>query len=256
MKSCGVIVEYNPFHNGHLYHIQQAKQVANADVIIVVMSGNFLQRGEPAIVDKWIRAEMALSQGADLVIELPVSFSVQPADYFAKGGIAILQALGCEDLCFGAETGKANDYNEMTDILDQKATIIEERFIELKNDGTSYAHQMNRIMKELIPETPLNLHSPNTILGLAYAKENNNYSTPMKLYPVKRKKADYHDQEIADFQSIASATAIRNELIHNLNSRDSIVSLQEVLPESSLNLLMTTEWMSWENYWPYLRLYK
>ena len=253
MKSCGVIVEYNPFHNGHLYHIQQAKQVANADVIIVVISGNFLQRGEPAIVDKWIRAEMALYQGADLVIELPVSFSVQPADYFAKGGIAILQALGCEDLCFGAETGKAKDYNEMTDILDQKATIIEERFIELKNDGTSYAHQMNRIMKELIPETPLNLHSPNTILGLAYAKENNNYSTPMKLYPVKRKKADYHDQEIADFQSIASATAIRNELIHNLNSRDSIVSLQEVLPESSLNLLMTTEWMSWENYWPYLK---
>ena len=196
---------------------------------------------------------MALSQGADLVIALPVSFSLQPADYSAKDEIAILQALGCVDLCFGAETGKAKDYNEMTDILDQKATIIEERFIELKNDGTSYAHQMNRIMKELIPETPLNLHSPNTILGLAYAKENNNYSTPMKLYPVKRKKADYHDQEIADFQSIASATAIRNELIHNLNSRDSIVSLQEVLPESSLNLLMTTEWMSWENYWPYLK---
>ncbi|MEG0496444.1 MAG: nucleotidyltransferase [Carnobacterium sp.] len=253
MKSCGVIVEYNPFHNGHLYHIQQAKQNTNADVIIVIMSGNFLQRGEPAIVDKWTRAEMALSQGADLVVELPVSFCVQPADYFAKGGVALLQALQCGNLCFGAETGKASDYNQMTDMLNQKETIIEERFNELKNDGTSYAYQMNRIMKELIPETPLSLASPNTILGLAYAKENAKYSAPMKLYPIKRKKTDYHDQEIVASQSIASATAIRNELTDNFNKRDSFTSLQKVLPKSSFDLLCATEWMTWENYWPYLK---
>ncbi|WP_034550733.1 nucleotidyltransferase [Carnobacterium funditum] len=253
MKSCGVIVEYNPFHNGHLYHIQQAKEKTNAEVVIVVMSGNFLQRGEPAIVDKWTRAEMALSQGADLVVELPVSFSVQPADYFAKGGVALLQALGCNDLCFGAETGKAIDYFDMTKILSQKETVIEERFNELKNDGTSYAFQMNQIMQELIPNTALNLTSPNTILGLAYAKENAKYSDPMRLYPIKRKEAEYHDTKIKHTQKIASATAIRKELSTNPSQRNSLVALKEVLPESSYELLANAEWITWENYWSYLK---
>ena len=98
MKSCGIIAEYNPFHKGHQYQIEEAKKKTSADVMIVVMSGNFLQRGEPAIADKWKRAEMALASGADIVIELPVAFSVQPADYFAKGGVALLQEMRCDVL--------------------------------------------------------------------------------------------------------------------------------------------------------------
>ncbi|MDN6113069.1 MAG: nucleotidyltransferase family protein, partial [Tetragenococcus halophilus] len=87
MNTCGIIAEYNPFHNGHRYQLQEAREQTQADVMVVVMSGNFLQRGEPAIIDKWRRAEEALSQGADLVVELPVQWSLQSADYFAKGGV-------------------------------------------------------------------------------------------------------------------------------------------------------------------------
>lgn len=253
MKSCGVIVEYNPFHNGHLYHIQQAKKTTNADVLIVVMSGNFLQRGEPAIVDKWTRTQMALSQGADLVIELPISFSVQPADYFAKGGIALLHELNCHNFCFGAETGKASDYNSLADRLSQKKSEIEKRFNELKNNGTSYAFQMNRVMKELLPETVLDLSLPNTILGLAYAKENGKYANPMNFFPIKRIEAGYHEKKIKDSQKIASATAIRKVLINNRSQKDSLVFLKEVLPTSSYHLLAESEWITWENYWPFLK---
>ncbi|MGB6178226.1 nucleotidyltransferase [Carnobacterium sp.] len=253
MKSCGLIVEYNPFHNGHLYHIEQAKKNTNAEIIIVVMSGNFLQRGEPAIVDKWTRAQMALSSGADLVVELPIAFSVQPADYFARGGIALLHALGCQNFCFGAETGKAIDYYTMVEKLNKKDSDIEERFNELKNNGSSYAFQMNQIMQEYLPETPLDLTSPNTILGLAYAKENAKYADPMKLFPIKRIKSSYHDKEITKNQGIASATAIRMELTDTIDKEKSVSSLREFLPESSHKLLVESEWVTWEKYWPLLK---
>src|SRR5690625_4825933 len=107
MKSCGVVVEYNPFHNGHLYHIQEAKNVSDADVIIAVMSGNFLQRGEPAIIDKFHRTKAALSSGVDLVLELPYAYAVQHSDYFAKGAVNILRAIGVQSICFGSESGDA-----------------------------------------------------------------------------------------------------------------------------------------------------
>lgn len=105
MKSIGVIAEYNPFHNGHAYQLAHIRQQLSADVIVVVMSGNFLQRGEPAAYDKWTRATWALQSGADLVIELPVAYSVQSADYFAQGGIQILEALGVAGINFGVESG-------------------------------------------------------------------------------------------------------------------------------------------------------
>ena len=110
MEACGVIVEYNPFHNGHLYHLQQARAQSKAEVVVAVMSGNFLQRGEPAVIDKWKRAEAALANGADLVVELPFEWVVQSADYFAKGAVAILQSLKCTSLCFGTDSAVSIDY--------------------------------------------------------------------------------------------------------------------------------------------------
>ena len=112
MKSCGVIVEYNPFHNGHRYHLEEARKESQADVIIAVMSGNFLQRGEPAIIDKWQRAEEALKNGADLVIELPFAYAVQSADYFARGGVSLLHHLGVDALCFGTDSSSELDYEK------------------------------------------------------------------------------------------------------------------------------------------------
>lgn len=101
----GLIVEYNPFHNGHIYHIQKAKELINPDYTIAVMSSSFVQRGEPAIMDKWTRSKIAVENGIDLVIELPFVYACQSADYFAKGAIDLLNAVGVTDLCFGSEEG-------------------------------------------------------------------------------------------------------------------------------------------------------
>lgn len=111
MKIIGIIAEYNPFHNGHLYQIEKVKEIYPESIIIVAMSGNFLQRGEPAIVDKWVRAKQALLNGVDVVVEIPIAGCVQPADRFAENGVRILNNMGCEELFFGAEHA---EYDFMT----------------------------------------------------------------------------------------------------------------------------------------------
>src|SRR5690606_41216195 len=112
MDAVGVIVEYNPFHNGHAYHLEQAKKISGAEVVIAVMSGNFLQRGEPALVSKWTRTEMALKAGADIVFELPYIFATQKADTFASGAVSILSASGCKYVCFGSESGNMKSFHQ------------------------------------------------------------------------------------------------------------------------------------------------
>ena len=113
MKATGLIVEYNPFHNGHLYHLKQSLKQSNGDVLVVVMSGHFTQRGEPAVINKWERTKMALECGADLVIELPYVFSCQHADLFAKGAVSILTHLDVNDLIFGSESGKIDELTSL-----------------------------------------------------------------------------------------------------------------------------------------------
>src|SRR5688500_16679665 len=110
MKACGLVVEYNPFHNGHVLHARESREKTGADVVVAVMSGPFLQRGEPAIVSKWTRAEMALNGGIDLVIELPYAFATQKAEIFAKGSISLLESLGCDSFCFGSEDGRIEPF--------------------------------------------------------------------------------------------------------------------------------------------------
>src|SRR5690625_319894 len=121
VRTVGVIVEYNPFHNGHRYHLQQAKEATSAQAVVDVMSGYFLQRGEPALIDKWSRTEMALRGGADLVLELPMMYACQPAEWFAFGAVATLEATGIVDaLCFGSESG------ELDWMLELAATLAQE----------------------------------------------------------------------------------------------------------------------------------
>ena len=118
MKIVGLIAEYNPFHNGHEYHIQKAKEVTGADTVIVVMSGNFVQRGAPAIMPKHLRAKVALKSGASLVLELPVCFATGSAEYFAQGAVALLDSLGCVDaLCFGSECGDIQPLTRIAEVL-------------------------------------------------------------------------------------------------------------------------------------------
>ncbi|KAF1296812.1 hypothetical protein BAU15_09205 [Enterococcus sp. JM4C] len=245
MQACGVVVEYNPFHNGHLYHLKKAREVSQADIIIAVMSGNFLQRGEPAIFDKWLRANEALQNGADLVIELPVEWAVQSADYFAKGAIQILQELACESLCFGTDSTASFDYEAFGLFVKENPAEIEQTFQSLKETSLSYAQKMTEVFQTIYPDMALDFSSPNHILGLSYAKENALYNTPMTIYPIRREGAEYHESQFSS-EKIASATAIRKAKIENKETNNYV-------PRQTQIDLFAQHASTWADYWPYLR---
>ena len=127
MTAVGLITEYNPFHNGHLHHLQESRRESGAEVAVAVMSGHFLQRGEPALVDKWVRAEMALRAGVDVVVEIPFPFACNSAPWFARGAVQLLDAFGgaVTSLCFGSETGEIGALQRCSDLLSRHETAIE-----------------------------------------------------------------------------------------------------------------------------------
>ncbi|MGM9902328.1 hypothetical protein A5844_002225 [Enterococcus sp. 10A9_DIV0425] len=245
MKACGIVVEYNPFHNGHLYHAQKAREQTGADVVIAVMSGNFLQRGEPAILDKWQRTQAAIHNGIDLVVELPVEWAVQSADYFAKGAIRILQKLDCDYICFGTEDTESFDYESFGQFVHTHQSEITQAFQQLSNQAISYPQKMTKVFQQLYPAITLDYSSPNHILGLSYAKENATYEQPMKIVPIKRKVADYHDENLSG-QNIASATAIRKALLEKRG-------INEVVPLQTAFFLENERLQTWDDYWPFLQ---
>lgn len=246
MRSCGIIVEYNPFHNGHQYHADMARKLSDADIVIAVMSGNFLQRGEPAIIDKWTRAKEALNHGVDLVIELPFAYAVQSADYFAAGGVKLLQALQCDALCFGTDNQSELDYELFGNFVHSHQREIDQAYQEIKNNGMSYPQQMTEVFRKFYPNDVFDFSSPNHILGLSYAKENATYEKPMTLYPLKREAAGYHDTKI--HQHFASATAIRKAIFS-----DELDQIKRVLPTQVAIDLNSSPTVSWEEYWPLLK---
>lgn len=199
MKAVGIIAEYNPFHNGHAYHLAEAKRVTGADVAVVVMSGNFVQRGEPAILDKWERTKLALHNGADLMVELPVFDAVQPGHLFAKGAIAILAALGVKDLVFGSEHPDI-DFMDLA----KQAQGIEAEGSGAKNQTYAAAYAA-----DLEEKTGFKLEDPNDILGFSYAKAVVESEVEMNLHPIGRIQAGYHDKEFDEGAEIASASSIR-----------------------------------------------
>lgn len=203
MKACGIITEYNPFHNGHIYHIKQARKVTNCDVLVAVMSGNFVQRGEPSIVDKWIRANYAIQHGVDIVIELPFPYAVQSADYFAKGAIQCLQLAKVSDIVFGSET------NDITQ-LKQMAKKIDTQTANDKSFAANFAqHHIS--------------FSSNDILGVSYLKALKN--TTIQAHTIQRTN-QYHDTSLQ--QSIASATAIRKGILEHQDVSHTTVMANEL----------------------------
>lgn len=246
MKACGIIVEYNPFHSGHVYHAQKARELSGADVVVAVMSGNFLQRGEPAILDKWTRAKEALENGVDLVVELPFVWAVQSADYFARGGIKLLQALNCQSICFGTDSQKSIDYEAFGKFVAENETLIEETYKALNEKQLSYPQQMTHVFQTLYPELHLDFSSPNHVLGLSYAKENAKYDQPMELFPLQRKVTHYNEKKL--HQQFASATAVRASAL-----KQEWTELPAVLPSSTYRDLRSEPLVSWENYWPLLK---
>ncbi|WP_035618138.1 nucleotidyltransferase [Lacticigenium naphthae] len=247
LNACGIVAEYNPFHNGHAYQIKELKGRLGIDLIVVVMSGDFLQRGEPAIVDKWSRAEAAIRSGADVVIEMPLEYSVQSSDVFAEGAIDLLHSLAVKCYSFGAESGDSFDFMKTAKVFLEREEEVDHLFLKQKNNGLSYPAQMEKVMKEIFPQSPIDFSLPNNQLGIAYEKINQAYSAPMKPIVIRRKGANYHAQNISD-ATIASATAIRKLILSN-----PVDSIEKYVPQPMFKLLGNSEYVDWNKLWPLLR---
>lgn len=253
MKACGIIVEYNPLHNGHVHHIKAAKQSSKADCIIAVMSGSFLQRGEPAIIDKFHRTKMALAAGVDIVVELPFPYAVQSSDLFSKGAIRTLHEIGASSICFGSESGNIIDFITSYDILKEKEDIYTIKLKKMIVEGLSFPKASMLAYKEIgLTTTEMDLSQPNNILGFSYLKMILDHHLPITPLTIKRKDSEYHDQIITS--SISSATSIRQKLIRDRGMSTEVIS---TMPEESIKhlntYLKTTEIMhTWESYFPLL----
>lgn len=232
MKVLGIIAEYNPYHNGHSLHIKKSKKLTGADYIIAVMSSNFVQRGEPAIADKWTRTKMALSDGIDLVLELPTLYSTSSAEFFAASAIKLLQDTGIVTmLSFGSESGTLLDLSTLASaFLEEKKTFSSALQQELKQGVSFPAARMNAFKKSTGNKT-LSLYSPNDILGVEYLKALKRLSSSIQPFTVKREKAQYHSLNTTD--NIASATALRHLL-----SKQENADLTPFIPSASLSFFL------------------
>ncbi len=239
MKIVGLIVEYNPFHNGHLHHIEEAFRVTGADKAIAVMSGDFVQRGAPAIMPKHLRTEMALRSGASIVIELPVRYATGSAEFFATGAISLLDQLGCVDsICFGSESGNIEALSTIANILMNEPEAYRTLLQKHLKAGLSYPLARQKAMEFYLslngdnPELNTILSEPNNILGIEYLKALSLRKSSMIPYTITRKTSHYHDIELKENCSSASAIRARfknsheNDLpvIHDLNIKEQVPS--------------------------------
>ena len=233
-KVVGIIAEYNPFHNGHLYHLLQAKDLAQADYVVAVISGNFTQRGDTSIVDKWTKAYMAICGGCDLVLELPTVYSVSSAENFASGAVKILDSLKIVDsIAFGAEASDLATLNNIANVLFQEPRGYTNILTHELQKGISFpSARENAILMYLndIKRYANILNSPNNILAIEYLKAMKMQRSNMNPIMVKRSKVYYNDDRIVD--DFASATAIRK-----LIKRREYEDLRKVVPRSTYKIL-------------------
>ena len=217
MKAIGIIAEYNPFHNGHLYHLNKIKEMYPDYTIIVVMNGNFTERGEVTIIDKWKRCDIALELGVDLVIELPFPFSTQSADFYAYGAITILEKLQVEKIIFGSESDNISDLKLIaeTQINNDEFDKLVKIYCKL---GNNYPTALSKALEDL---TNKKITTPNDLLGISYIKTilENNY----KIIPETIKRTNnYHDKELNN--TFSSATSIRESLKQDISIKDQVPS--------------------------------
>lgn len=240
MKIIGIIAEYNPFHNGHLYHLQEAqKRTAAADGVICILSGNFLQRGEPALLNKWARAKMALQNGIDLVFELPTLYATHSAYWFARGGIETLTQTGIvTHLTFGVETKKPAVLKEIAAFLAKEAPSYQHRLKNLLQKGLSFPQaRIQALPRELLLQNSQTLHSPNNILALNYLQVIYEQKLTLKPVMIERQGSAYMEQNLEKGR-YPSAAAIRNYLIQNSTQfLTALQELKEYLPLETINIL-------------------
>ncbi len=239
MKIVGLITEYNPFHAGHLYHMQQARELTGADYCVVLMSGSFVQRGEPAIFDKYRRTKAALLAGADLVLEMPVAFSTASAPEFSAYGVSLLSAIGVDAGVFGSECGQIEILKQAAYALNHESVEFQERLRKGLKAGLTYPQARAKALGETqaggtrvenVEDFHANtdvsnshiwssiLNSPNNILGIEYLRAAEDLHSPMEFYTISREGSGYHEDTLAD-ANFPSASAIRG-IIRNSLSKD------------------------------------
>lgn len=234
MKIVGLIAEYNPFHNGHQYHIEKAKEITGADAVIVVMSGNFVQRGTPAIMPKHMRAEAALRSGASLVIELPVYFATASAEIFAFGAVSLLDQLGCVDsICFGSECGEIESLQKIAEIVFHEPDTYKKALQQHLKSGDSFPLAREKALLSYLEADELKtvVTQPNNILGIEYLKALYRLESNITPYTVQRLDGAYHDTELKETYS--SASAIRKIIADNR----ALCVLDGQVPDSCLSML-------------------
>ena len=211
MKITGITAEYNPLHNGHKFHIERTRELTGADCVVAVMSGNFTQRGEPAILDKWERGKLAVENGIDLVLELPFVYACSRAETFARGAMDILQGIGATTVSFGSESGDISALNNLVRALDDNADSIEGERVEIMKSGTSFAKAGEMAVEQILgTEASELMVSPNNILALEYLKRIaywNKQGHAIEAVTVKRHGSGYHG--VNEDAGFAGASAIR-----------------------------------------------
>ena len=241
LKIAAIIAEYNPFHNGHLYHIRKAKEIF--DYIIIIMSGNFVQRGEPAIINKFARTKMALLGGADVVIELNSVAATHSAEGFAKGAINLIDSCNiAQFICYGAEDDNLKDHQEIAKILAFENDAYKFLLRQELSKGLSYPKARYNALKEICPKIADIINSPNNILSVEYLKAILSQNSNLEPVLIKRQGGEHNSQNIG--VDYASATAIRN----HMNSNQPITDLEPFMPSYSLNILQKSSKNTLDNY--------
>ena len=240
MNLLGLIVEYNPFHNCHKYHLEKSKEITNATHTVAIMSGSFLQRGEPALFDKYTRAEMAVKNGVDLVIELPTLYACQSAEIFSHGAVATLNSLNCvNSLCFGSEEGNIDILQTISEILVKEPSDFKTTLKNFLDEGIVFPVARSKALYEYIKNNHLLelsedelqqvLNSSNNILGIEYIKSLIKLNSSIKPYTITRIASKYNSTDIES--NICSATAIRNSLKDNTDLK----LIENVVPLHTFN---------------------
>lgn len=256
MKTVGLITEYNPFHNGHQFHIQESLRITGADAAIVIMSGDFVQRGTPAIMPKHLRAKMALRCGVSLVLELPVYYASGSAEYFAHGAVSILHELGCVDtLCFGSECGDMKKLQKIAMILSEEPDTFRRNLQSYLRQGYAFPVAREHALADYTSDSDLSviLSKPNNTLAVEYLKALNRLGSPIEPYTITRVGAGYHDTKMST--GFSSASAIRKELFHEKSCQ----AIYGQVPEEVIDIMNTTygvRYPIWENDFSLLLKYK
>ncbi len=235
--------------------MQETKKLTQCDITIAVMSGPFLQRGEPALVSKWYRTKMALAEGIDLVVELPYAFATQKAETFANGAISILDALGVSDICFGSEDGNIQNFYNTISIRQKEKNTFNQLVQQFMDTGNSYAKATSQAFSHILSDSnTVDMSQPNNILGLHYIEAILSQKSSIHAHTTERFAAHYHDESFQN-DHIASATSIRKQLFSENNS---FTTIYPFVPNCTASILENYKQTyrilhCWETYFPFFK---